>query len=123
MHTGKLRDRVFLDAPIELPDGSGGVETGWAEQFSRAASIMYLRGGETVQAARLSGRQPAVITLRADRQTRLIAPQWRLRDTRKQILDTDGNPVGPAGLYNIKTVIETEDRAWIEITAESGVAI
>jgi hypothetical protein len=40
-----------------------------------------------------------------------------------QTLDADLQPVGHRGLYNITSAIESDDRAWIEITAISGVGI
>lgn len=117
---GALRWLVALDEPTVQPDGSGGQEAGWSERMTVWAAFRWLRGGETVQAARLEGRQPAVITLSATKQTRLITPAWRLRDLRKYAAPEPGDSV--RGVYNIRAVVETEDRRWIEITAETGVA-
>ncbi|TMV07330.1 head-tail adaptor protein [Arenibacterium halophilum] len=120
MGAGSLRERIVFERPKSEPDGHGGIETGWTEMFEVRAALRWLRGGESVQAARLSGRQPAVFTIRANDQTRAIAPDWRLRDLRRLALDAGGQPI--RGVFNIRAVIETEDRAWIEITAETGVA-
>lgn len=121
--TGSLRRRIALDEPGLIDDDHGGVEQGWNERFQRSAEVIYLRGGETVKAARLTGQQPAVFRVRSDTSTRAITTDWRLRDVRRVQLGDDGKPVGNTGLYNIKSVIETEDRAWVEITAISGEAI
>lgn len=122
MTPGQLRERVAFDAPHDEPDGSGGIETGWREGISNAAAhFRYLRGGETVQAARLEGRQPVVVTVWANIWTRKITPDWRMRDLRREEFDEDGALM--RGEYNIRSVVETEDRKWIEITAETGVAV
>lgn len=121
--TGDLRERVYLDKPTQTDNGRGGFELGWAPQFERNAHVRYLRGGEGVQAARMSGKQPAVFTVRSDPQTKLVDTGWRLRDARLQTLDLDLQPLSHRGLYNITSAIESDDRAWIEITAVSGVGI
>lgn len=105
-----LNESVAFDAPTEAPDGYGGVETGWTEQFQARAHFRFLRGGETVQAARLEGRQPVVVTVRAHADALAVTPDYRLRDLRR------------GTVYNIRSIIETEERRYVEITAESGVA-
>jgi len=119
---GALRDRIALEATVKRGDGYGGTIEAWQERAVLWASILYLRGGETVQAARLVGRQPVVITVRASDVTRAIDGTWRAIDLRRVKRDQKGEPVPGPGLYNIKTAFETEDRAWIEITAESGLS-
>lgn len=122
MTLARLREQVAFDVPAEAPDGSGGVEAGWLEQIANCkAHFRYLRGGETVQAARLEGRQPVVVTLQASAVTRAITSDWRMRDVRREEFDDDG--VLMRGEYNIRAVVETEDRQWIEVTAETGVAV
>ena len=103
--------RLAFDAPLTGPDGSGGVVIGWQERFQTRAHFRYLRGGETVVAARLAGRQPVVVTIRAHDSARQITPAWRMRD------------VGLGVAYNIRAIVPSGDRKWLEITAEGGVAI
>lgn len=114
MKLPRLDEEVAFDAPTRAPDGSGGVEVGWTapvEAYVCPASFRFLRGGETVQAARLAGRQPVVVTIRANPDARRITPDWRMRDNRR------------GTVYQIRTVIEVPGRMWMEITAESGVAV
>ena len=106
-----LFESVAFDAPVSAPDGYGGTETQWQEQFTDRVHFRYLRGGETVQAARLEGKQPVVVTIRAHSKSLAVTSDYRMRDLRR----------GTA--YNIRTVIPSEDRRYIEITAESGVAV
>lgn len=108
MNPGTLRDRFALDRPVTTADDFGGQGPGWTEMAIVWGGIRYLRGGDVVQSARLSGRQPAVITLRASSLTRQIDHTWRLRNVR------DG------AVYDVRGTVETANRSFIEITAESG---
>lgn len=113
MRAGKLSQRVAFDAPVETPDGSGGTDAGFAlpeDAYECAAEFIYLRGGETVIASRLTGTQPVIVKIRATVAARAITPDWRLRHL-------------PAGtVFNIRTVVPTPDRAALELICESGVA-
>jgi SPP1 family predicted phage head-tail adaptor len=106
-----LQNSIAFDEPSEVSDGQGGTIFGWQERYRCRAHYRYLRGGETVQAARLEGRQPVIITVRASSETRQVRTEWRIRDTRT---GTE---------FNIRGIVPTEDRRFLEITAESGVAI
>lgn len=117
VRAGDLREPLAFDAPVQSSDGSGGVKTGWQESFKRRGHVRYLRGGEAVQAARLASKQPAVFTIRADAQTKLMDASWRLRDLREQAISAS------RGIFNITAIVHSEDRLWLEITAESGVAV
>jgi head-tail adaptor len=108
---GNLPKRVAFESPTSAPDGGGGSVRGWNEEFSRRAKYTRLRGGEAVMAARLSGRQPTVIRVRFDSSTRTIKTSWRIRD------------VHTGEAFNIRALVRSEDRLWLDIDAESGVAI
>ncbi|AXQ93202.1 head-tail adaptor protein [Cereibacter azotoformans] len=107
----RLLDEVAFDAPIEIADGSGGTTADWGERLICRGSIRYLRGGETIQAARLAGRQPVVVSIRDSVEARAVGTDWRMRD------------VGRGVVYNIRSIVPSDDRRWLEITAESGVAV
>lgn len=107
----RLFEAVALDRPVATDNGAGGKEVGWVEDFTARAEFRYLRGSETVMAARLQGRQPIVAVIPSSEASRQVTSDWRLRDIRRSIS------------YNIRTVVPSDDRRWIEITAESGVAI
>lgn len=115
MQAGDLDQRVAFDALVLVPDGHGGTETDWAQDEAATkvwANFRYLRGGETVIAARLDGRQPVVVTVRRNPETRRIDTSWRMRDLRT------GVP------YNIRSgPVPTDDRGYLEFTVESGVAV
>ena len=111
MDSGQLTYRMAFDAPIETDNGQGGMVLGWDEALHEcAAHVRYLRGGETVIAARLAGRQPVVVTIRNCAAARAIRHDWRMRDLR-----------GDA-IYALTTdPVPSDDRAWLEITAVIGV--
>jgi len=79
---GALRERLAFDRRVEADDGYGNAEADWVEQFAVSARVLPLKGSEAVMGARLAGRQPVIITVRASRQSRTIAADWRARDTR-----------------------------------------
>lgn len=108
MQSGDLTYAMAFDAPTQTQDGSGGTDAGWAEEYTCRAHVRYLRGTEAVMAARLAGRQPVVVTIRRCEASRLITPAWRMRDTRE------------GDVYNIRAIVPSDDRAWLEITAEGN---
>lgn len=107
---GELRNRVMFERQGSASDGAGGTTTAWADQFERWAAFVHLKGGEAVMAGRLAGKHSQVIRVRADSLTRTVTADWRLRDKR-------------AGtVFNVRDVTHTEDRAFIDLLCESGVA-
>lgn len=92
-------------------DGYGNEVTGdWEDQFQTRANFKFLRGSEAVIASRLEGKQPVIVRIRANLKTRLIDTDWRMRDVRT------------GKLYAVRSIIPTQDRAFIDITTETGVA-
>lgn len=106
---GSLYDKFTFSTITEVPDGHGGFDL-VPTNFTVRANIRYLRGGETVQAARLTGKQPVVVTVRRSSHTRALTTDSQMKDART---GTE---------YQIRAIVPTEDRQFIEITAESGVA-
>lgn len=109
MNPGKMRRRATFQARLIVDDGYGNVVGGWEDRFQRWCGVRYLRGSETVMAARLSARQPILVTIRQDSQTALIMPDWRvlIGDVPYQIRE----PLRPS-----------EDLRNYEILCEGGVA-
>lgn len=103
-----LDTRTAFDEPTGVTTATGGQITAWAERISGIwAGFRYLRGGEVVLAARLSGKQPAVVTVRLAPETLAIKPHWRLRNLR------DGQ------VYQITAIVPTASREFLEITCEA----
>lgn len=124
MHAGLLTRSVAFDKPDRGDDGHGGIAEGWQEAMlavEAQAHFMYLRGGETVQAARLEGRQPIVVTIYNFAAARMIDETWRMRDMRDGDWDSGDNWTGP--VFQVRgRPVPSQDRRWLEITIEGGVA-
>jgi SPP1 family predicted phage head-tail adaptor len=113
MPAGRLRERIAFGTRTATPDAYGNPVTGdFADQFTVWASILPLKGGEGVQAARLGGTQPVIIRVRYNSQSIQIQPHWRARDTRTGVE------------YNITSAADMErKRRYIDIMAVAGVAV
>lgn len=79
---GALRELFAFDQRIVVDDGAGNEIGEWHEVFRAAAGRVALKGGESIQAARLEGRQPHLLTIRNSTNAALVTPDWRCRDTR-----------------------------------------
>lgn len=92
--------------------GSNGARTGaFADVVTRAARVSPRLGGEGVLAARMAGQQPVIITVRRDATTETVDNAWSIRDARDTTI-----------IWDVASVIRTEDRAWIEILAVQRMA-
>lgn len=113
MTAGSLDRRLSFERRTEVKDGYGNVESEeWTPQFTAAANRKWLRGSEGVLAARLESRQPAILKIRNSGDARSISNDWRAVDTR------DGT------IYNIReNPKESDNRGYLEMLAESGVAV
>lgn len=109
---GELRYRVELwgeGPPVD--DGWGGTAPGeFEQQGTEHAKIHFLRGGETVMAARLTGVHTAIFTMRSNSLTRSMTTAWELKTE-------DG------AKWNVRAINDPDGRnAWLEVLAEKGVA-
>lgn len=107
---GKLFELVAFDERQLVPNGYGAKQAGFVEQFRIRAEFDFLRGGEAVIAARLEAKQPVLVRVRANADTKRIKPDWQMRDVHSGIA------------YAIRAVAPTPDRAAFTILAEGGVA-
>lgn len=107
---GDLNQSVAFDIMTNVPDGQGGFKK-QPTTIETRANFRFLRGGETVIAARLNGTQPVVATIRLNERTRQITTETVMRDKRN------------GTKYNIRAVVPTDDRKFLEVTAQSGVTI
>jgi head-tail adaptor len=113
MTAGQLKHRMHFQARSLVSDGWGGPElpTGpYETQFTAAAGLTAIRGGETTMAARLTGRQPYVVRVRQSADTKRVRHDWRIVDART------------GAVYEVRSPVHDPDqkRAYLEFVVEEN---
>lgn len=112
MKAGSLSSRLEFYKKVDTTaDALQNVQRVWELQFTMAAEITQRLGGETVTQARLSGKNIAVINVRRSRQSSEITSDWKAIDTRS------------GAEWNIRSALESADRATMNLLAETGVPV
>lgn len=111
---GALRERLHFQQRSDGNDGMGSTIPGagpFATVYTVAAGLTPRTGGETVTAARLSGRQPYIVLIRWARHMLDVTTAWRLVDARNpnRVLNVISPPADPDGSNH-----------WLEFLAEEG---
>lgn len=109
---GALNQVVAFQVRSEADDGYGNPITGdFATQFTEPCRMQPKLGSEPVLAARLTGVQPFLLTVRSSVRTRGVTPAWRAVNSRT------------GAVYNIATVANVDERgAYLEMLVTEGVA-
>ncbi len=111
-------DALFIEAE---PEESGGaadiygnpVAGPFTTIYTVAAGLKSLRGSEPVIAARLTGVQPYVVTVRQSSQTRQLDASWIIVDARNE-----------SRIFNIRAIHDPDQSGkYLEILAEQGVPV
>ncbi|MEI5682352.1 MULTISPECIES: head-tail adaptor protein [unclassified Mesorhizobium] len=107
---GSLSERIVFQVRGEVDDGYGNPITGpFADQFTEPARLAPRLGSEPVIAARLTGVQPFLLTVRSSIRTREITPAWRAVNSRTGVT------------YNIKAIVNIDERnAYLELLVVAG---
>lgn len=85
----------------------GGTQADWVPQFEAWADVKFLRGGEVVMQARLTSKNPVVLTIRNSERARQINSEWQveLRSrsgvTKVYAVREDPRPVGGDALLEM----------------------
>lgn len=108
---GRLSARVRFDA--RAPDANGDPLGAWIEGFTVWARVQYLRGGEVAVSNRLEGRQPVMIDVRENAQTRTITNAMRA-------VIVSGRGVRAGTELNITAAAPGKDPGFINILAMAG---
>lgn len=108
---GAIRELVAFDVKVQTPDGSGGRDSTWSEQFQAAAEFRYQRGVEAVEAGAVTGSASFKVRVRSSEASRALTTAYRMRDVRRDLA------------FNIREVDAITDRDWIWLVAEAGVAV
>ncbi|WP_455918851.1 head-tail adaptor protein [Ensifer canadensis] len=111
--SGRMREKLHLQKRTMVDDGMGNETAGdFATVFTAPGELVPMRGGEGVQAARLTGTQPYIVRIRSCAASRDVTPGWRAVDARndKRVL-------------NIRTVTNPDQKnGWLELLVDDGVA-
>nr|WP_232272198.1 head-tail adaptor protein [Thiosulfatihalobacter marinus] len=105
--------RVGFEELVGTPDAVGGEVLAPEERFECWARFVFLRGGESVLAGRLAGRQVTVVTVRRSSTTAALTiattTRWQIRDKTTDMV------------YNIRAVEPNREkpRQFLDFLCES----
>lgn len=109
---GDLRERFIIERDMATPDWSGHPgEPDWQTVVGPiSGGIQFMRGGEAVIAARLTARQPAILTIRDSAQAKGIKPSDRVKNART------------GEIFNIREQprVSRDNRGFLEMLVEAG---
>lgn len=105
-----LAERFAFDEPVTVETSGGVTRSDWAERLDCRAQVIYARGSEKIEAARLEGRPIYKLRIRQCQAAREITTNWRARDVRR---GTE---------YSIREVDAVTDREWVYLVIEGGKA-
>lgn len=109
IYPGQLDRRVTFR---QQTTDANGEASGYADFVTRNARVEPLRGSESVQAARLAGKQPVKITIRRDRVTKYLDNSYQAKDARAA---ADSPPIIIA--WDISSAYPSEDLKWMHFEA------
>ena len=109
---GDLGERFIIERDMATPDWSGHPgEPDWQTVVGPiSGGIQFMRGGEAVIAARLTARQPAILTIRNSVSARSILPSDRVINART------------GEIFNIREQprVSRDNRGFLETLVEAG---
>lgn len=108
-HAGQLDRKITFR---QQTTDANGEASGYADYVTREARVEPLRGSESVQAARLAGKQPVKIIIRRDTTTKRIDNSYQAKDARAA---ADSPPVVIA--WDISSAYPSEDLHWMHFEA------
>lgn len=101
---------AIFSARRQVDTDLGGTRDEWVPQFDEWATVRYLRGGESVMAARLASKNPVIVTIRNSPDARRITSEWQVSLRSRS---------GVAKVYEIKEDPRpTDGDAFLEMLAE-----
>nr|WP_319250501.1 head-tail adaptor protein [uncultured Celeribacter sp.] len=119
---GRLKERFAFDAREQLRGPGGVMSDVWVERHSAQAEVIYSRGSEVIEAARLEGRAVYKVRIRQCAAARAITADWRARDVRRSGSVNSDVDALPGARYAIREVDTITDRDWVYIVIEGGKA-
>lgn len=109
---GALDHRATFQRSVQSRDEDGQLIQGWHDEATVWASVRYLRGGESVMAARMQSRTPAILTIRSSGKARQVTSEWRVQTRDRS---------GTERLFEVKEDPRpTEGGGFLEMLVEAG---
>ncbi|WP_339112784.1 head-tail adaptor protein [Thioclava sp. GXIMD2076] len=108
MLSQKLPHRVTFGEMVETKGAGGVVSRDFVKRHECAAKMIYARGNETVEAARLEGRAIYKVKVISCMAARSVTSDWRMRDARS------------GEEYAITGVDAITDPEWVYVVVEQG---
>lgn len=109
MEAGELRFQFRFERRKAANDGFGNTEGDWEAPFDWVwGKRVFLRGSESVIAARMTGRSPALLQCRASSEMEMVDTSWRCIDI------TSGET------FNILSVTPDQKNMQIDFMIEAG---
>jgi hypothetical protein len=108
---GKLVELMAFDERQPLDDGYGNTVAGpWVERFQCRAAFIHLKGGnETVMQARLESHPSIIVRVRKSSASSVVRENWQARDVRR------------GTIYNVRSIVNDNSRAVLDILCEANV--
>lgn len=108
---GKLVESIAFDKRTAVDDGFGNVTAGpFVEQFKTRAEFIVLKGGtEAVMQARLESHPSIIVRVYRSSFTLSVREDWQARDVRR------------GTIYNVRSIVNDNSRAVIDILCEANV--
>lgn len=72
-----LDTMAAFQSPVHERDEDGMVVQGWRDEFTAWAHVLYKRGTEAYEQARMASQRPVVLTIRDSSAARRITSEWR----------------------------------------------
>lgn len=109
---GRMRERLSFQRRLDgAPDELGNTQSVWTQIAVCAARVEPLRGREEIIGARIQGVEAYRLTVRWQALLDTLRAADRAVDTRR-----------PNVVFNLKSVLPSERRDFIDIIAETGLA-
>lgn len=108
---GQLYERMAFDERQPLDDGYGNTIAGdWVEQFQSRVEFIPLKGGsEVVMQARLESHPSIIVRIRKSSLSLRVKEDWQARDVRR------------GTIYNVRSIVNDNSRALIDILCEANI--
>lgn len=101
-----LYDRIAFDEYVQTAGPGGVVTTTWVQRHACRVELIYQRGGEVIEAARLEGRSIYKLRVRQCAVVRTVNTAWRIRDLHR------------GTVYEIKEADTITSRDWAHFVIE-----